>query len=51
MKSFDDLPKSIKKTIRYIKQDVNDIEKLEEIERELRKNINYCRKKLASNKR
>ncbi|GAE31355.1 hypothetical protein JCM9152_2816 [Halalkalibacter hemicellulosilyticusJCM 9152] len=35
MKLFDNLPKSIKKTIRYIHQDVSSIEKFEEIERQL----------------
>ncbi|USK33629.1 LytR family transcriptional regulator [Bacillus sp. F19] len=32
MKKFDELPKSIKKTIRYINQDVNSIKKLEHLE-------------------
>ena len=35
MKNFNKLPKSIKKSIRYISQDIKDIEKLEEIERTL----------------
>ncbi|MFD2656620.1 LytR family transcriptional regulator [Gracilibacillus thailandensis] len=35
MKLFNNLPKSVKKTIRYIYQDVKSIEKLEQIEKEL----------------
>lgn len=37
MNSFDKLPRTIKKTVRYINQDVNSLEKLERIE----KFINY----------
>ncbi|OAS88171.1 MULTISPECIES: LytR family transcriptional regulator [Metabacillus] len=33
MKNFDKLPKSIKKTLRYINQDVNSVDKLEQIEK------------------
>ncbi|MDG5789297.1 LytR family transcriptional regulator [Evansella sp. AB-P1] len=40
MKVFDKMPKSIKKTIRYIHQDVNSLEKLVEIERELMLHMN-----------
>ncbi|MBM7662544.1 hypothetical protein JOC85_003351 [Bacillus mesophilus] len=32
MDYFDDLPKSVKKTLRYIQQDINSLEKLEQIE-------------------
>ena len=39
MKLFDTLLKSIKKTIRYIHQDVKSVEKLEEIERQLVLNL------------
>ncbi|MFD1637404.1 LytR family transcriptional regulator [Evansella tamaricis] len=35
MKLFDTLPKSIKKTIRYINQDIHSLEKLSLIEKEL----------------
>jgi hypothetical protein len=44
MEQFKQLPKSIKKTIRYIIQDVNSVEKLEFIE----KTINYYIKKRRS---
>ncbi|PAE38149.1 LytR family transcriptional regulator [Bacillus sp. 7884-1] len=36
MKDFDQLPKSIKKSLRYINQDVKTIEKLEHIEKTLK---------------
>ncbi|TDL61501.1 LytR family transcriptional regulator [Rhodococcus qingshengii] len=35
MKDFDQLPKSIKKSLRYINQDVKSIEKLEQLEKTL----------------
>jgi hypothetical protein len=44
MEQFKQLPKSRKKTIRYIIQDVNSVEKLEFIE----KTINYYIKKRRS---
>jgi hypothetical protein len=44
MEAFKQLPKSIKKTIRYIIQDVNSLEKLELIE----KTINFYIKKRKS---
>jgi hypothetical protein len=39
MKSFDELPKSLKKVLRYINQDVNSIEKLEQIEKTIEQSI------------
>lgn len=46
MNPFDQLPKSIKKTIRFIKQDVYSIEKLETIEKELLRYISERKKEL-----
>lgn len=39
MKVFEQLPKSMKKAIRYIHQDVTCIEKLDQIEKELIKHL------------
>lgn len=49
MNPFDQLPKSIKKTIRFIKQDVNNIEHLEYIEKELSKYITERKNELNNN--
>jgi hypothetical protein len=46
MKDFDRLPKSIKKTIRYINQDVKTIEQLDLIEKKLKQQLADRRKKL-----
>ncbi|AGX06285.1 MULTISPECIES: hypothetical protein [Bacillus] len=46
MKDFDRLPKSIKKTIRYINQDVKTIEQLDRIEKKLNQQLADRRKKL-----
>ncbi|MFB5282772.1 LytR family transcriptional regulator [Peribacillus sp. Hz7] len=39
MNIFDKLPKSVKKTLRYIKQDIHSIDKLEEIQKVLNNQI------------
>ncbi|MDQ0254453.1 hypothetical protein J2S74_001832 [Evansella vedderi] len=46
MKLFDKLPKSIKKSIRYINQDVTSLDKLLQIEKELNKHIQKRKKQL-----
>ncbi|KKK38778.1 membrane-bound transcriptional regulator LytR [Mesobacillus campisalis] len=43
MSRFNELPKSVKKALRYIRQDIHSIEKLEEIERSIKIQI-YKRK-------
>jgi len=43
---FDKLPKSVKKTLRYILQDVHSIDKLEEIQRILNMYINKRKQQL-----
>ncbi|MGD6855668.1 LytR family transcriptional regulator [Bacillus infantis] len=45
MKDFDRLPKSIKKTIRYINQDVKSLEQLDLIEKKLNQQLAERRKK------
>ena len=40
MNPFDQLPKSLKKLLRYINQDVNSLDKLEQIEKTLEFYIN-----------
>lgn len=47
LKSFDKLPKTIKKTIRYIKQDINTYEKLEYIEEQITLYINERKEELS----
>jgi len=46
MKSFDTLPKSVKKTLRYISQDVPSIEKLEQIQKTVDYYINKRKQQL-----
>ena len=46
MTIFDKLPKSVKKTLRYILQDVHSIDKLEEIQRILNMYINKRKQQL-----
>ncbi|WP_256240787.1 LytR family transcriptional regulator [Bacillus sp. V3B] len=46
MNIFDQLPKSLKKTVRYILQDIHSIDKLEEIQRILNKYINKRKQQL-----
>ena len=46
MDMFDQLPKSVKKTLRYILQDVHSIDKLEEIQRILSMYISKRKKQL-----
>ncbi|WP_404329956.1 LytR family transcriptional regulator [Mesobacillus maritimus] len=48
IKEFDKFPKSVKKTLRYINQDVNSIEQLEEVEKVIKLHIN--KKKLELKK-
>lgn len=48
MKSFDELPKSIKKTLRYINQDVQSMETLEQIEKIIGNYIHRRKKQLNS---
>ncbi|WP_379970587.1 LytR family transcriptional regulator [Ectobacillus sp. sgz5001026] len=48
MKSFDNLPKTIKKTVRYITQDVQSFEKLEHIEKMLIQSIANKKYKLQN---
>ena len=43
---FDKLPKSIKKTLRYIKQDIHSIDKLEEIQKVLNTQIDKRKQQL-----
>ena len=43
---FEQLPKSVKKTLRYIRQDVHSIEKLEAIQRILNSYINRRKEQL-----
>ena len=43
---FDQLPKSVKKTLRYILQDVRSIDKLEEIQKALNTHINKRKQQL-----
>lgn len=50
MNSFDKLPRTIKKTVRYINQDVNSLEKLERIERIMNRYINKKRVELKKEK-
>ncbi|TYS50300.1 LytR family transcriptional regulator [Bacillus infantis] len=50
MKDFDRLPKSIKKTIRYINQDVKSLEQLDLIEKKLNQQLAERRKKLQTDK-
>lgn len=51
MKSFDTLPKSIKKTLRYINQDVQSLEKLEQIEKIMDYYINRRKCQLNNHQR
>ena len=46
MHIFDQLPKSVKKTLRYILQDVHSIDKLEEIQKALNIHINKRKQQL-----
>ncbi|MBM7606276.1 hypothetical protein JOC75_004324 [Metabacillus crassostreae] len=46
MNSFDKLPRSIKKTLRYIKQDVKSIETLEMLEKTINSYIEKKRDEL-----
>lgn len=50
MKPFDKLPKSIKKTIRYINQDIKSIEDLESLEKTLIIKIDLRKQQLKVNK-
>ncbi len=50
MKRFDQLPKSIKKTIRYISQDVETIEDLEQLENLLAVSIQKKKRQLLAEK-
>lgn len=50
MKSFDTLPKSIKKTLRYINQDVQSLEKLEQIEKIMNYYIDKRKHHLKNNR-
>jgi len=43
---FEQLPRSVKKTLRYIRQDVHSIEKLEAIQRILNSYINRRKEQL-----
>ena len=47
---FEQLPKSVKKTLRYIKQDVHSIEKLEAIQKILNIYINRRKEQLQKQK-
>ncbi|ATA61615.1 hypothetical protein GS458_3188 [Geobacillus stearothermophilus] len=49
MPSFQQLPKSVKKTIRYILQDVHSLEKLEWMEKMIRYYIQKRKKELKKN--
>jgi len=49
MPSFQQLPKSMKKTIRYILQDVQSLEKLERIEKTIHYYIQKRKKELKKN--
>lgn len=46
VKDFDKLPKTIKKTLRYINQDVNSLQKLEELEKTINLIIDKKKKRL-----
>ncbi|WP_409302810.1 LytR family transcriptional regulator [Peribacillus sp. SCS-155] len=46
MKEFDNLPKNVKKTLRYISQDVRSLEKLAEVQFLVNKQINKRREEL-----
>ncbi|RID84746.1 LytR family transcriptional regulator [Peribacillus asahii] len=50
MNMFEQLPKSVKKTLRYIKQDVHSIEKLEAIQKILNIYINRRKEQLQKQK-
>ncbi|MCM3588285.1 LytR family transcriptional regulator [Mesobacillus maritimus] len=45
--AFQQLPKSVKRTIRYIHQDVDSIEKLEELQKIINYSINKKKKRLT----
>jgi hypothetical protein len=47
MRNFNNLPKSVKKTLRYIYQDIHSLEKLEEIETQIVLMIKKRKKELA----
>lgn len=49
MKSFDQFPKTIKKTIRFIRQDVESLETLNLIEKTLSKSIEVKKQQLKDN--
>lgn len=49
VKSFDQLPKSIKKTIRYINQEINSVESLENLEKTLNLYIKKKKEQLKNN--
>ncbi|KYC62682.1 hypothetical protein ABEV04_11565 [Heyndrickxia faecalis] len=49
MKSFDQSPKTIKKTIRFIRQDVESLETLNLIEKTLLKSIEVKKQELKDN--
>lgn len=46
MKSFDKLPKNIKKTIRYINQDIKSLDDLENLEKTINLSIDLRKKQL-----
>lgn len=48
MRPFDKLPKSVKKTIRYISQDVKTLEELEELEKTIYSSIERKKEKLKN---
>ncbi|AYA78098.1 LytR family transcriptional regulator [Bacillus sp. Y1] len=48
MKPFDKLPKNIKKTIRYINQDVKTLEDLEQLEKTICSSIERKKEKLKN---
>jgi hypothetical protein len=48
MKPFDKLPKNIKKTIRYINQDVKTLEDLEQLEKTIFSSIERKKEKLKN---
>ncbi|MFA9559319.1 LytR family transcriptional regulator [Evansella sp. AB-rgal1] len=50
MNVFEKLPKSLKKTIRYIYQDITTLEKLDEIEKELRFHLQKRKNQLEMEK-
>ncbi|UCZ52938.1 hypothetical protein LGQ02_19490 [Bacillus shivajii] len=51
MKDFNEYPKTIKKTARYILQDVSDINKLEEIQQMINQCINKKKQELTNESR